>query len=498
MTQNNPEKKKKEKRRIGIRWKFFAYMMLFLVILLGLLWSFQVVFFERIYKTVKISEVKRAATTLSDNIELDNASLGNIASRIASNRDVCVLIYDQYGKVLISKHYVADCSIHHMDDVNLALQYYLAQKNGGEYLSRIPLNDFRKLRYAGEMYEGNLTAENVNLGESLIYSKVAHSDTRQRDVVLILNATISPVGSTVKTIQNELLIISIIMILAALILSFLLAMRVSKPIIRINAGAKELADGKYDVKFNVSGYREIAELSDTLNYAAEELSKTEALQRELIANISHDLRTPLTMIEGYAEVMRDIPGENTPENVQIIIDETKRLTSLVSDLLDISKLQSGTQRLELSDFNLTETIREVIGRFSKLTEQDGWIIDFKADEEIMVNADRTRILQVIYNFINNAITHSGSDKVVTVTQRLISDGDRRSVRIEVTDHGEGIPEDKLPYIWDRYYKVDKTHRRAQTGSGLGLSIVKGILEMHGAKYGVESRQGEGSTFWFEL
>ena len=97
MTQNNREKKKKEKRRIRIKWKFFAYMMLFLLILLGLLWSFQVVFFERIYKSVKINEVKRAATTLSDNIELDNASLGNIASRIASNRDVCVLIYDQYG-----------------------------------------------------------------------------------------------------------------------------------------------------------------------------------------------------------------------------------------------------------------------------------------------------------------------------------------------------------------------------------------------------------------
>ena len=252
------------------------------------------------------------------------------------------------------------------------------------------------------------------------------------------------------------------------------------------------------MKFNVSGYREIAELSDTLNYAAEELSKTEALQRELIANISHDLRTPLTMIEGYAEVMRDIPGENTPENVQIIIDETKRLTSLVSDLLDISKLQSGTQRLELSDFNLTETIREVIGRFSKLTEQDGWVIDFKADEEIMVNADRTRILQVIYNFINNAITHSGSDKVVIVTQRLISDGDRRSVRIEVTDHGEGIPEDKLPYIWDRYYKVDKTHRRAQTGSGLGLSIVRNSVAFHGGDIKVMNRHDGGLQFLFTL
>ncbi len=473
--------------------------MLFLLLLLGLLWCFQVAFFEEIYKSVKVSEIKRASANISENIELDDTGLANISGQIASKHDVCVLIFDQYGKILVSKHSVADCSIHRMPELFLAQLYRLAQQNGGEWLNRSPLVDSRKVYYTSDEYQGNLVSNSDDLGESLIISKVCSSSTRKRDVVLLLNANISPVGSTIKTLQSELILISAIMLLAALLLSLMLARRVSDPIIRINEGAKELADGKYEVKFSNSSYREIAELSDTLTHAAEELSKTEALQRELIANISHDLRTPLTMIEGYAEVMRDIPGENTPENVQIIIDETKRLTSLVNDLLDISRLQSGTQRLELSDFNLTETIREVIGRFSKLTEQDGWVINFSADEEVTVNADRTRILQVIYNFINNAITHSGSDKTVTVRQSVQTAEDgNNTVRIEVIDRGEGIPEDQLPNIWNRYYKVDKTHRRAQTGSGLGLSIVKGILDMHNAKYGVTSRLGEGSTFWFEL
>ncbi|MFQ8601435.1 MAG: sensor histidine kinase, partial [Oscillospiraceae bacterium] len=233
---------------------------------------------------------------------------------------------------------------------------------------------------------------------------------------------------------------------------------------------------------------------DTLNYAAEELSKVEGLRRELIANVSHDLRTPLTMISGYGEVMRDLPGENTPENVQIIIDEARRLTSLVNDMLDISKFQSGTQKLHRTRFNLTQAIRDTLGRYNKLTEKDGYAISFASDQEVYVHADELRISQVVYNFINNAITYTGPDKCIYLRQLV----EGNSVKIEVRDTGEGIDPDKLQYIWDRYYKVDKAHKRAQIGTGLGLSIVKSILDLHGARYGVKSKTGEGSIFWFEL
>jgi signal transduction histidine kinase len=189
--------------------------------------------------------------------------------------------------------------------------------------------------------------------------------------------------------------------------------------------------------------------------------------------------------------MRDLPGENTPENIQIIIDEATRLTTLVNDMLDISKLQSGTQPFNRTDFNLTQSIREILLRYSKLTD---YKISFLADSEVMVNADELKISQVVYNLINNAITYTGDDKVVDISQ-TIEDG---KVRIEVRDTGEGIPQDKLKDIWDRYYKVDKAHKRAQIGTGLGLSIVKTILDMHGGRYGVQSQEGVGSIFWFEL
>ena len=163
-------------------------------------------------------------------------------------------------------------------------------------------------------------------------------------------------------------------------------------------------------------------------------------------------------------------------------------------MLDLSKLQSGAIELETEQVCITDEINEIFRRYTKLVEQEGYNLSFKFDKNVYVNADRIKLGQVIYNFINNAINHCGEDKTVIVTQKA---NDKR-VRIEVEDHGEGIPEDKLEYIWDRYYKVDKEHKRGVIGTGLGLSIVKNILDLHGAKYGVKSKQGSGSVFWFEM
>lgn len=147
--------------------------------------------------------------------------------------------------------------------------------------------------------------------------------------------------------------------------------------------------------------------------------------------------------------------------------------------------------LEKEVFSITGAVREILGRYTKLTD---YSITFHAEEEIFVCADKLKISQVIYNLVNNALTYTGEDKRVMLEQET----DEGKVRISVTDTGEGIPQDKLLDIWERYYKVDKAHKRAQVGTGLGLSIVKTILDMHGVAYGVESQEGVGSTFWFEL
>lgn len=475
--------------RVSLKWKVFLCFAVFTAAIICLLWLFQTVFLEDFYKMIKINSISSSATALAKNIGVSN--LDEIVDNLSRTQDICIRVVSQDGGDISSADADRDCTIHKMGPLRLSELYLKAIANNGEYVERLA----RKQEYIiyGSRFSHDIHPSSPSRElESIIYVRLAERSGSQ--VMILLNTIISPVNATVQTLRIQLMWISVILILLALILSLIITRMISRPIEQINRSAKVLAEGKYDVSFPDNGYREIAELGNTLNYAAGELAKTEGLRRELISNVSHDLRTPLTMITGYGEVMRDLPGENTPENVQIIIDEAKRLTSLVNDMLDLSKLQSGTQTLNLSVFSLTDAVKQTLRRYHKLVQHEGYQIDFRFEEDIPVSADELRISQVIYNLVNNAIAYTGEDKKVTVTQTAAAD----KVRISVSDTGAGISPDALPLIWDRYYKVDKEHKRAVVGTGLGLSIVKSTVELHGGECGVSSKPGAGSTFWFEL
>ena len=292
----------------------------------------------------------------------------------------------------------------------------------------------------------------------------------------------------------EFLVIVTAILLATGLVGYSMAKSISDPIIETNEAARELGRGRYTRPPHSGGYREIAQLNDTLVQTAADLRRVEDLQRELIANISHDLRTPLTMIEGYAEAMRDIPEEITPENMQVIIDETERLSGMVNEVLDFSRLRTGSLELMKTDFNLTDLIRRSMERISRMTAAQGYTVTFEAAEDVIVHADSGRISQVVYNLAGNAMTYTGEDKTVHVRQE-IKNG---TVRISVQDSGDGIAPEELPWIWDRYYRSRENHKRAVIGSGLGLNICRGILESHEAAYGVENAPEGGTVFWFEL
>lgn len=495
-------------KRLPLRYKLAMYFLTLACTTIALLWIFQIMFLEGFYKTIKSTRVEQAAHQISLSIK-NGENVTEIIDNVSRKNSLSVYIYDTSTPIFLkmySQNYNNVINADEFQEHRVYRYYKDAWENGGTYMDTTTLeSDIQEL----EKYMQSINSQfNNDRQEEMFQYSPQHIEYRYENLVyaeiipvddsteyfMLINSTITPVSSVVETLRIQLIIVSAIVVLIVIVLSLYSARRISRPLSEMNKSAKELAKQNYDVEFNSSGYLEVNELNDTLNYTRKELSKVENLRRELIANISHDLRTPLTMIKGYGEVMRDLPGENTPENVQIIIDEASRLSTLVTDLLDLSKLQSGVLTLDASVFCLTDSIENIFKRYSKLKEQDGYTIEFESNQDVLIYGDELKMSQVIYNLMNNAINYVGEDKTVIVKQIV----ENKKVRIEVIDHGVGIPQDKLEYIWDRYYKVDKMHKSAVIGTGLGLSIVKNILDLHNANYGVISEEGKGSTFWFEI
>lgn len=424
--------------KLKIKWKIFIYLLGFCLLLLTILWMFQTVFLSDSYKLIRKKEIDKAITLVGRHI--NSPELNDILIELEMTKQITVR----------------------------------ATRDFAPPIPPAPGRHERKPESLNKVHEYELE-DGTKLS-------------------LTFYAMITPVDATVSTLRMQLVIITGIMIMLATVLAIIIAKYISKPIETINHGTKQLAKGNYDIAFCGKGFLEIKELSDTLNIAATELSKVECLRRELMANISHDLRTPLTFIYSYAEMMHDFPDEINPEHSQIIMDETKRLTSLVNDMLDISLIDAGATKLNKTRYKLTESLREVINRMNELVKKDGFRIEFQYAEDVCIFADELKFTQVVYNLLLNAITHGGDDKAVLVKQSVIDN----TVRIEVIDHGSGIKAEDLPYIWERYYKLDKQHKRPIMGTGLGLSIVKSIIKMHAGECGVDSEEGVGSCFWFQL
>ena len=314
---------------------------------------------------------------------------------------------------------------------------------------------------------------------------------------LFVSASLEPIDATVKILRSQLFYITLLVIVLSLLVSYFISRVISNPIIKMKNKAKCLASGNYNITFENSEIEEINELSKTLNYACSELIKTEDLRRELMANVSHDLKTPLTMIKAYAELIRDVTykdKEKMDKNLNTIIEETDRLNILVNDILELSKIQSNVSPLNIEEFDLNELIKSIINRYDIYIEKENYNIEYKEQNNLIIKADKKRIEQVIYNLINNAINYTGDDKKVFIKVKQ----DKSKIRVEIKDTGKGIEKKDIEYIWDKYYKVDKTHSRVQIGSGIGLSIVKNILINHKFEYGVESKINKGTTFYFEI
>ncbi len=289
----------------------------------------------------------------------------------------------------------------------------------------------------------------------------------------------------------------LISIVFASILVFILSRHIVRPIRAVSDAAAELARGNLDWRVKPMTKDEIGELAYSFNRMAEELKLQDSLRNTFIANVSHELRTPLASVQGFIQGMLDraIEEPDRDKYLEIVLGETKRMNTLISDLLSLAKIESGQFPIEFSEVDINELIRRCIIVFEQRIEEKKLIVNVQlGDDKLMVWADEDRISQVITNLIDNAVKFSydgGELKIWTYCEE-------NKVFVNISDTGEGIPLEDQPNIFERFYKVDKSHSRTKPGVGIGLSIVKRIIAQHGEKITLQSEEGKGTTFTFTL
>lgn len=455
-------KKSSFKNQIWLYLSVFSIVILFGILLL------QVISSNLYYELVKMSEIKDIASEVE--MLYLKEEYNDLLNKLSFEKDICIEITEKSDIVYSTDSVSRGCLVYSNQDMNdKKRDFMLSDEYTVTYKANNPIYD----------------------NKTLIYGIKIDNDTYG-----FISTSLEAVTYTSRLLERQLLIITIIIFVLAFIVSYILSKKFSKPLENINKLSKKLSKGDYTVDFkSKSDIKEISELESTLNNLTKELSKAENLRRELLANVSHDLKTPLTIIKANAEMVKDITYKNKEKrdnNLDTITEEVDRLNLLVEDILDLSRMQSNSINLELSEFNLNRLIKSIIKRFKVLCDNDGYSIDYNGFD-FDVKADKKKIEQVIYNLINNAINYTGDNKKIYVN--LIENKD--FIRIEVIDTGSGIKKEDLSYIWDKYYKVDKKYKRVTYGTGLGLSIVKNILILHNFNYGVETSK-KGTKFYFDI
>ncbi|WP_440417759.1 sensor histidine kinase [Paenibacillus sp. SAFN-117] len=340
------------------------------------------------------------------------------------------------------------------------------------------------------------------------------------EAYLFTVATLQPVGDAVKVMGNFNSYFYLIALVLIVLFAILFSRTVTKPLVQLNRVAKRLAKLDFTAAVQFKREDEIGQLAETMNYLSSNLKRTmdelqeanaklladiekekqlERMRKRFVASVSHELKTPVSLIQGYAEALKDNIRQGTKRDkyADIIVEESSRMAGLVSDLLDLSQLESGRFRLNPAKVPLSETIRSVLHKMSPLLndKQIRLKVAGTDDEERQVLSDRSRLEQVLINLLSNAVRHAPIQGRVEV--KVLETVEQDKVTVEVSNEGSRIPEEDLPHIWDAFYRSDRSGNRDLGGTGIGLSIVKHLLQLHGSEFGARNEEG-GVTFFFTL
>ena len=447
----------------SLKVQIWKYLSIFSIFILSFLWLFQVLFLNKFYEFSKIKQLDNTINLIKESY--NNNSLYSNVDNYAEDNGICIQIFTDKKIIYDSQIFNKGCMPKNVDYRDVFIKSSL---------------DKETYKLINPRFNNEVLLKAIKLNSN---------------TYAFLSSSLQPLDGAVEIIKKELVIVSIMVLLFSFLIGYFISKKLSKPIEKINKSAKIMAQGDYENAyfFIDENILELNELVATLNQTNDELTKIDELQKEILANVSHDLKTPLTMIKAYAEMVRDLTYKDDikrEDNLNVIIEETDRLNLLVNDIIELTKINNDLQNLNITEFDLVELINSIINRFGIMDAN----FVFKNKLPIIVKADKIRIEQVIYNLIINAINYTGKDKKVIIN---LKENDKY-VHVEIKDTGKGIDEEDLKLIWKRYYKVDKKYRREKKGSGIGLSIVENILKKHKFNYGVNSIKNKGTTFYFDI
>ena len=493
---------KKSRHLPGIRGQLMCFLCSICLLLLGLFWFLSTQLLEPLYtKHIEKQLTSQAETIVSQlDAALENGevlsswSFGRLyvntgffeklAMQLYSGGTLssfCVDISDSTLKQIYKIENQSYCNLH---------ETYLSDSATNQVVNTA-IAMRRKCRTTGSFVQ-TLNPPRLSGSAQLLAGRT----TADGSYTILVTTSLVHVSEAGKVLSTLLPLAAALIFGFAMSAAWLFSEWFTKPLRQLSSAARQMALGNYAVQVDNRRNDELGDLARDFNHMAEEVQHAVQMQRDLLANVSHDLRTPLTLIKGYAETVRDLTGDDKAhrdEQMNIIVDEADRLTALVSSVMELSKVTSGTYKCERVHFDMGQLCDEVSERYDAVCAQNGWQLQLELpEEELPVYADPDMMQRALHNLLGNAMHHIGKDGIFILRAFRCTEG----VRVEVEDHGPGIAAADLPYIFDRYYRSRSD--AGKQGTGLGLSITKAIFQQHSFRFGVQSTVGKGTTFWFVM
>ncbi len=353
--------------------------------------------------------------------------------------------------------------------------------------------------------DGSFLQEHMLLSEkqTFAYALAVTSETGECVGYAVVTSTAETWNNLMNTTIQSVGVAALWILLAALIAIYFTTERVISPLREMSRAAKKMMVGQYDVRVRVVGKDEVAELAVAFNQMAEALDNLEHMRNSFVASVSHDLRTPMTTISGFIDGILDgvIPPDRQEHYLRVVSEEVRRLSRLVTALLDVSRLQAGDRKFDMKPFDVCEMGRQILISFEQKIDAKGLDVEFECDEDNMFAlADRDAIYQILYNICDNAVKFAAEKGKLRMSfTRTGGELNRhRKITVKVFNEGQGIPPEDIPFVFERFYKGDKSRGLDKSGLGLGMFISKTIIEAHGETVSVSSDYGKNCEFTFTL